>query len=47
MHNFLTYVDAEIRPGPDLNMLIGPNGNGKSAVACAIAIGLNFPVKVL
>jgi chromosome segregation ATPase len=28
-------------------MIIGPNGTGKSTIACAIAIGLGFPAKVL
>ena len=27
-------------------MIIGPNGTGKSTIACAIAIGLGFPAKV-
>ena len=40
MHNFLTHTDAEMRPGPKLNLVIGPNGSGKSAVVCAIALGL-------
>ncbi|KAF8462463.1 AAA domain-containing protein, partial [Russula ochroleuca] len=43
MHNFLTYDHVEFRPGPHLNMIIGPNGTGKSSIACAIALGLNWP----
>ena len=27
-------------------MIIGPNGTGKSSIACAIALGLNFPPAV-
>ncbi|GJN87793.1 hypothetical protein Rhopal_000748-T1 [Rhodotorula paludigena] len=46
-HSFLTYDSVEFRPGPALNMIIGPNGTGKSTIACAIAIGLGFPAKVL
>ena len=45
-HSFLTYDSVEFRPGPALNMIIGPNGTGKSTIACAIAIGLGFPAKV-
>jgi predicted ATPase len=46
MHNFLTYDHVEFRPGPHLNMIIGPNGTGKSSIACAIALGLNWPPRV-
>jgi hypothetical protein len=45
--SFLTYDQVEFQPGPALNMIIGPNGTGKSTIACAIAIGLGFPAKVL
>ena len=45
-HNFVTYTSVEFFPGPDLNMIIGPNGTGKSTIACAIAIGLGFPTSV-
>ncbi|XP_005089499.1 structural maintenance of chromosomes protein 5 [Aplysia californica] len=37
---FLTYDSVEIRPGPQLNVIIGPNGTGKSAIVCAICLGL-------
>ncbi|KAH9987176.1 hypothetical protein BJV77DRAFT_1070641 [Russula vinacea] len=47
LHNFLTYDHVEFRPGPHLNMIIGPNGTGKSSIACAIALGLNWPPSVL
>jgi structural maintenance of chromosomes protein 5 len=40
MHNFLTYADAEVTPGPRLNMVVGPNGSGKSTILCAISLGL-------
>jgi chromosome segregation ATPase len=28
-------------------MIIGPNGTGKSSIACAIALGLNWPPSIL
>lgn len=45
--NFVTYDKVEFSPGPSLNMVLGPNGTGKSTLACAIALGLGFPPKVL
>lgn len=45
LHQFLTYDDVEFRPGPYLNMVLGPNGTGKSSIACALVIGLNWPIK--
>ncbi|KAJ1462843.1 P-loop containing nucleoside triphosphate hydrolase protein [Pelagophyceae sp. CCMP2097] len=47
LHNFLTYSEVEFRPGPRLNVVMGPNGTGKSSIVCAIAIGLGASVKVL
>src|ERR1700722_10543023 len=38
--NFVTYSYCEFLPGPYMNMIIGPNGTGKSSVVCAIALGL-------
>ncbi|KAI8087305.1 P-loop containing nucleoside triphosphate hydrolase protein [Thamnidium elegans] len=38
--NFVTYDYCEIMPGPQMNMIIGPNGTGKSTIVCAIALGL-------
>jgi signal recognition particle GTPase len=40
LRNFLTYDSTEFFPGPHMNMVIGPNGTGKSTVVCAIALGL-------
>ena len=42
LQNFVTYDSVEFRPGPYLNMILGPNGTGKSSIACAIALGLNW-----
>ena len=46
MINFVTYTAAEFFPGPNLNMIIGPNGTGKSTLVCAICIGLGWDTKV-
>ncbi|KAF4633023.1 hypothetical protein G7Y89_g5094 [Cudoniella acicularis] len=40
--NFITYENAEFFPGPNLNMVIGPNGTGKSSLVCAICLGLGW-----
>ncbi|KAM9586606.1 structural maintenance of chromosomes protein 5 isoform 2-T2 [Morphnus guianensis] len=40
MENFLTYDTCEVRPGPNLNMIVGANGTGKSSIVCAICLGL-------
>ena len=37
---FRTYDEVEFRTGPYLNVIIGPNGTGKSAIVCAICLGL-------
>jgi chromosome segregation ATPase len=45
--NFVTYEKAEFFPGPNLNMVIGPNGTGKSSLVCAICLGLGFSPRIL
>lgn len=35
-----TYDICEVRPGPNLNMIVGANGTGKSSIVCAICLGL-------
>ncbi|XP_009884709.1 PREDICTED: structural maintenance of chromosomes protein 5 [Charadrius vociferus] len=35
-----TYDVCEVRPGPNLNMIVGANGTGKSSIVCAICLGL-------
>ncbi|KAK0188724.1 P-loop containing nucleoside triphosphate hydrolase protein [Armillaria mellea] len=44
LQNFVTYDWVEFRPGPYLNMIIGPNGTGKSSIACAICLGLGCEI---
>ena len=38
--NYMTYAHAVITPGPRLNLVLGPNGTGKSSLVCAICVGL-------
>ncbi|KAI2614954.1 P-loop containing nucleoside triphosphate hydrolase protein [Hypoxylon sp. NC1633] len=45
--NFVTYEHAQFNPGPNLNMVIGPNGTGKSSLVCAICLGLGYPPRHL
>ncbi|ORX55048.1 P-loop containing nucleoside triphosphate hydrolase protein [Hesseltinella vesiculosa] len=47
LKNFVTYDYCEVKPGPQLNMIIGPNGTGKSTIVCAIALGLDGSPSVL
>ncbi|OQS06867.1 structural maintenance of chromosomes protein 5 [Thraustotheca clavata] len=47
LHNFLTYNDAELFPGPRLNVVLGPNGTGKSSIVCALCVGLGGSTKLL
>ncbi|PBK99175.1 P-loop containing nucleoside triphosphate hydrolase protein [Armillaria gallica] len=47
LQNFVTYDWVEFRPGPYLNMIIGPNGTGKSSIACAICLGLGWSPQIL
>ncbi|KAI9789138.1 MAG: Structural maintenance of chromosomes protein 5 [Candelina submexicana] len=45
--NFVTYTSAEFFPGPSLNMVIGPNGTGKSTLVCAICLGMGWGTQQL
>lgn len=36
----MTYTHLKSKPGARLNLVIGPNGTGKSSLVCAIGIGL-------
>lgn len=38
MVNFLTFKNTEVEPGPRLNLIIGPNGTGKSSIVNAVCI---------
>ncbi|KAK2582225.1 hypothetical protein KPH14_004573 [Odynerus spinipes] len=40
LENFVTYNSVLIKPGRNLNLIIGPNGTGKSTIVCAIVLGL-------
>ncbi|XP_052276673.1 structural maintenance of chromosomes protein 5-like [Dreissena polymorpha] len=40
LDNVLTYDSVEFQCGPRLNVIIGPNGTGKSTIVCAICLGL-------
>lgn len=44
--NFVTYTAVEFLPGPSLNMVIGPNGTGKSTLVCALCLGLGWGPQV-
>ncbi|KAG6027290.1 hypothetical protein E4U41_000973, partial [Claviceps citrina] len=47
VQDFVTYEKADFFPGPHLNMVIGPNGTGKSSLVCAICLGLGYSPKHL
>ncbi|KAN0060807.1 Structural maintenance of chromosomes protein 5 [Thecaphora frezii] len=47
LYQFVTYDFVEFHPGPNLNMIIGPNGTGKSTIASGIALGLGWSTSVL
>ncbi|XP_050356467.1 structural maintenance of chromosomes protein 5 [Nymphalis io] len=40
LQNFVTYKEVELYPGTSLNLIIGPNGTGKSTFVSAIILGL-------
>jgi chromosome segregation ATPase len=42
-----TYSKVEILPEPGLNVVIGPNGTGKSTIVCGICLGLAGSPKIL
>ena len=44
---FRTYSRVEIFPEPGLNVVIGPNGTGKSTIVCGICLGLAGSPKIL
>lgn len=38
--NFMTFGSITLKPSPRLNLIVGPNGTGKSSIVCAIGIAL-------
>lgn len=47
LRNFMQYSEAELRPGPSLNLVIGANGSGKSSVVNGLALALGAKTAVL
>lgn len=47
LQNFLTHSEATVFPSAELNILIGPNGTGKSSIVSAIIIGMGGSTKIL
>lgn len=47
VRNFMTYSRCTIEPGPTLNLVLGPNGTGKSSLVCALCVGLAGSTKLL
>lgn len=42
-----TYDYSVVHPGPNLNMIVGANGTGKSSIVCAICLCLAGKTAVL
>ncbi|RKP03395.1 hypothetical protein CXG81DRAFT_23921 [Caulochytrium protostelioides] len=40
LRNFCCYTDTEFRCGPRFNLIVGPNGTGKSSIVAAICLAL-------
>lgn len=47
LENFLTFDRVVIHPKPELNVMVGPNGTGKSSIVCAICLGLGGSTTIL
>ena len=47
LKNFVTYDSVEFKTGPHLNIIIGPNGTGKSSIVCALCLGLGGKTNLL
>ncbi|GAB0099573.1 Structural maintenance of chromosomes protein 5 [Sergentomyia squamirostris] len=47
VNNFITYDSVKLFAGPFLNVLIGPNGTGKSTIVAAIVIGMGGSCQTL
>lgn len=42
-----TFGEVELYPGANLNLILGPNGTGKSTIVSAIVLGLGGHPKVI
>lgn len=40
-YDIRTYNEVEFNPGPNLNLILGPNGTGKSTIVAAICLGMS------
>eukprot|EP00172_Hildenbrandia_rubra_P003970 Plantae.Rhodophyta-Hildenbrandia_rubra.ctg719.p1 GENE.Plantae.Rhodophyta-Hildenbrandia_rubra.ctg719~~Plantae.Rhodophyta-Hildenbrandia_rubra.ctg719.p1 ORF type:complete len:1131 (-),score=237.21 Plantae.Rhodophyta-Hildenbrandia_rubra.ctg719:1971-5363(-) len=47
MKNFLTFSNVALTPGPKMNLILGPNGTGKSTIVNAICIVFGGSLKLL
>ncbi|CAG7730182.1 unnamed protein product [Allacma fusca] len=47
IRDFMTYHLVEMTAGPNVNLIMGPNGTGKSTIVCAICLGLAGKAKFL
>eukprot|EP00485_Elphidium_margaritaceum_P009805 CAMPEP_0202693706 /NCGR_PEP_ID=MMETSP1385-20130828/7743_1 /ASSEMBLY_ACC=CAM_ASM_000861 /TAXON_ID=933848 /ORGANISM="Elphidium margaritaceum" /LENGTH=1126 /DNA_ID=CAMNT_0049349423 /DNA_START=60 /DNA_END=3440 /DNA_ORIENTATION=+ len=47
LKNWVTFDSTVIECEPGLNLIVGPNGTGKSSIVCAICIGLGGKFKSL
>eukprot|EP00887_Chlorella_sp_A99_P002308 scaffold10.g2308.t1 len=43
----MTYAHCVITPGPRLNLVLGPNGTGKSSLVCGLCVGLAGGTRLL
>ncbi|XP_031636219.1 structural maintenance of chromosomes protein 5 [Contarinia nasturtii] len=47
LKDFLTHTEAIVHPSEHLNLVIGPNGTGKSSIVASIIIGMGGSTKIL
>lgn len=46
-HNFMTYAHAEFEPGPRLNVVMAPNGCGKSTIVAGLCLALSGDMRIM